>query len=553
MGAAMSFLHQAPDFQSQATDLRYRFATRLTLFSIAWLGCLTCWNSTQGQENIADVIQQAERSVIRIDVAGISGGSLGSGFVIDRSGIFVTNVHVLAGASRAVAHFEDGTSFEIKGTYFIDVHRDICIGQLDGKDFHPIPVSTTAVRKGEQIVALGCPQGLSFSATRGIVSAIRNRDEFREMVGRPKMEGTWIQVDAAVSGGNSGGPMINALGEVVAMSTFASRGDAQNLNFGISANDINDAIAQAKNLQLVAVHQGVGKVELAEVSPESTDTFIGREEIPRQALEDYIQRGRSQYRDLVKDLRREATDARKNYDLMRKGETFIPPASGANPRSEYVVFSNGRDERYFFRNDSVKKIRVAEQQALANQLAKIRDQLGREPDDESIFQLLSYAGPYLDPRKPNSIGFMRDAVVLHAYNEHDVAVLYDDLPYLLWVKSTTGLFEGQTVNSIPVYVAGTRTIDIPGKTPLSVTILNSVTETELKQAIFGEEQKATQSARTQWFEEYSLWTDNTGKYSVEAKLIEIDNHTIRLLRRDGSEIKLPIDRLSEEDRQRIRD
>lgn len=532
------------------------------LWLIGLTGPFASCSNCYGQADIADVIDRAEKSVIRIDVAGIGGGSLGSGFVIDSNGMFVTNVHVLAGASKAVAHFENGESYEIKGTYFIDVHRDICIGQLDGKDFPAITVSTASARKGDQIVALGCPHGLSFSATRGIVSAIRSRDEFRKMVGRPKMEGTWIQVDAAVSGGNSGGPMINSVGEVVAMSTFASRGDAQNLNFGVSAADIRDAIDQAQNKELVAVHQGVGKVELAEVSPETTDTAIGREEIPRQAFDDYIRRGREEYRELVRELRRSASNAKKEYDLMRRGENYIPPAAGAGADTEYIVFARGREEKYFFRNESVKKRRVAEQQALANQLNRVKDQLGRDPDDESVFQILLHAGPYLDPRQPNSIGFMQDATVIHSYNEHDVAVVYDGLPYLLWVKSTVGLFDGQTVSPMPVYVAGTRTIEIPGKASISVTVLNSVTETELREAIFGNNQTssvgkqdtsevaASSVAAADPTKEFTIWTDSTGNHRVEARLIEVDGETVRLERKEGGEITLPLDRLSEKDRQR---
>lgn len=168
------------------------------------------------QDNLADVISRGERSVVRIDVSGPQGNSIGSGFIVAADGMLVTNVHVMSGASSAVAVFGDGRKYPIKGTYIVDAPRDICVAKIDGTNLPVIPMAPAIPRKGDQVVALGCPQGLSFSATRGIVSAIRLRDEFRGMVGRPKAEGTWIQVDAAISGGNSGGPLINSLGQVVA-------------------------------------------------------------------------------------------------------------------------------------------------------------------------------------------------------------------------------------------------------------------------------------------------------------------------------------------------
>ncbi len=198
------------------------------LWALLPLSALLCFISTlccrpvAAQEDFADVIARAEASVLRIEVEGKKGGSLGSGYVVATSGMFVTNVHVLAGAQKAVAFFPNGKSFKITGTYVFDKNRDICVGQLDGKDFPKIELAATLPRKGETIAALGSPQGLSFTATKGIVSAIRSQKEMKEDVGRESIEGTWIQTDTPISPGNSGGPLINLKGEVVAMSTLGS-------------------------------------------------------------------------------------------------------------------------------------------------------------------------------------------------------------------------------------------------------------------------------------------------------------------------------------------
>ncbi len=518
-------------------------AMRLAVLMFLSLTAMSGHHSmVSGQDDLADVITRSERSVVRIEVDGLGGAALGSGFVVGADGLMVTNVHVMAGASKAIAKFADGRSHEITGTYVIDVNRDICVARLAGSGFDPIILADALPRKGEQVVALGSPRGLSFSATRGIVSAIREQNEFREMVGRPKIEGTWVQIDAAISGGNSGGPLINSRGEVVAMSTLGSAGDAQNLNFGISVDDIRVAVDKAKQSRIVDLRTGVGRIEMAEVSPEATESMITRGEIPVHALEDYIERGRLEYRELAKDLRTGLTREKKVLDWMRSGETYIPPGAS---RSEVAVERFPRIDRYYFRNESVKRRRVAEQQSLVSRLERVKNQLGREADDESLFALLMNGGPWLDPRGLHKIGYMYEGIVLHAFNEHDVIVIYNELPYLMWVKSTAGLSTGQKISPTPVYVAGTETMAIPGVGSQSVTILNSVTETEIREAIFGKSSVSHSS------DEFRTWTDSTGQYTIEAKLVEVNGSQVVLEKPDGTTVKLLIEKLSLADQRHI--
>ena len=445
--------------------------------------CGLLWTASWGsaQEDLADTIARCEQSVVRIEVHGRDGDSLGSGFVVTPEGTFVTNVHVLAGAERAVAIFPDGRTFEITGTRVVQEHRDICVAQLDASGLTPLPLAAALPRKGEQVVALGSPHGLSFSATRGIVSAIREESFAREQLGRPNLEGTWIQVDAALSGGNSGGPLINVRGEVVAMSTLASQGEAQNLNFGISVVDIRAAVERAAPQPLVALREGVGKIDMEEVRPESAE-LIARSEIPQGALEQYVARGRAEYGDLARGLRKLAAESESRLREMEKGETYIPGGSG---NTEVAVLKGRGADKYFFADESVKRREVARQQSRASALREVKQKLKTTPDDDAIYALLWNGGPRLDPRQAHSVGFLDLGVVLHSYNEHDIIIDFDNAPYLMWVKSTAGLAEGQEVTPGPVYVAGTRTVEIPGRGSMSLTILNSVMETELQKAVFG--------------------------------------------------------------------
>ncbi|MFN9435524.1 MAG: trypsin-like peptidase domain-containing protein [Planctomycetota bacterium] len=493
----------------------------------------------KAQDDLSEVISKSEKSVVGIQVKSAKGERLGSGFVVKQSGVLVTNVHVLSEATSAMCVFENGIQVPIKGTYHIDAARDICIAKIDGEGFPPIAIASGLPRKGEQVIALGCPQGLSFSASRGIVSAIRPQEEFRDMVGRPKAEGTWIQVDAALSGGNSGGPLINARGEVVGMSTLASSGNAQNLNFGISNQDISEAIAKAENAPLVDLQSGIGRVDMADNRPESKRSLIQKGEIPKAALEDYIARGRREYRELVKDLRKEASEAKKKLETMRKGESRIP----ANTNASVVVQIHRDVEKYFFRDESTKRTEVSKQQSYVSSLDQIVKQIPvqpkTEPDDDAIMALLSHAGPWLDPRDVNKVGFLRGAVSLTAFNEHEAVVLLNGSPFLMWMDSTAGLSEGEAIKPAPVFVVGTQTIKLSDGRQQAVTVLNTVTEKELRSAIFGESKVATSEFRT--------WTDATGKFSMDAKLVEISGPEVVLEGQDGKRKRVPIGKLSKED------
>ena len=222
-------------------------------------------------QDLASVIEECEKSVVRIEVKGLDGDSQGSGFVVSEDGLLVTNVHVLAGATKAGATFPNGQQNEIIGTYHIDEARDICIAQLSSAATVPIRLADSLPRKGEKVTALGSPMGLSFTVTTGIVSAIR--ENFANDIGDESAKGTWVQVDAALSPGNSGGPLINSRGEVVAMSTRASFGRAQNLNFGISIADIKAAIQKAKSAPLKSLADGVQKVKMHDVAGGKSDSL----------------------------------------------------------------------------------------------------------------------------------------------------------------------------------------------------------------------------------------------------------------------------------------
>ncbi len=506
----------------------------LTLNSLCLVGFAVA------QNDLADVIEQAEKSVLRIEVEGAQGDGLGSGYIVQDDGLFVTNVHVMAGARKAIAHFSDGKTARITGTYVIDKNRDICVCQLEDAKYPPIAFSTDTPRKGASVIALGAPHGLSFSATTGIVSAIRGQKEARQQMGRPQLEGTWIQVDAALSPGNSGGPLINQQGEVVGMSTLASSGRAQNLNFGISAEDIATAVDTAKKRQLKNFADGIAKVSMGEshAGGADSDSMIKRQSIPESALQQYIAAGKEQYKRLVNDFRKSSTKATALLREYKKGETFLPRGSGA---SEMAVLRGKSKDKYFFRNENVKKRRVKRQEEYAKRLSSVRKQLSSVMDDDSLATLLLNGGPALDPRSTRTIGFMEDAVVAHAYNDHEVIVVYEDVPFLMWMESTAGLAMGSPLDPAPVYVAGTQTIRVTGKGPRSVTVLNSVSDAEIRAAVNAASDEVPMEA------EFRIWTDRSGKYTFEAIFVEAGAKQVVLKNRKDKIITVPLSKLSQDD------
>lgn len=542
--------------------------------SLMILAMLAKISAAQG--SLADVIEACEKSVVRIETKAADGDSLGSGFVIDAKGTIITNCHVLAGASEAKVHFADGTTGDIVGTFLIDQARDIIVARISLAGKPVIPLASSLPRKGELVVALGAPHGLSFTATRGIISAIRSTAEMRNDLGDTSLEGTWVQVDAALSPGNSGGPLVNERGQVVAMSTLASRGSAQNLNFGISASDIEAAIGLAKGNPLVPLRVAVAKVKSKESESEPGGprgggrgmpggSIIQHEAASAAVIQKYVAECKESFSYLTRDLRKEAERLSAKLKEMKSGETYIPPNIDDEGADIVRVQSPlRRNVKWFFRTEAIKNRELARQETRIREVNKLKVEIKSPTDLRSLFLLAWNFGPKLDPRRNNTIGFMSDAIVLHAFNEHDVLILYEDTPYLLWIDSTAGLTLGEQVMPCPVYVNGTATAATRGGSSTSVTVLQTITQDELKNVMrpptnnnstasnSGSAGNSTAgstmgSSTTGSSDGYRVWNDQTGKHSIEALLLSSDAEKVRLKKRDGSVIEIPLKTLCDAD------
>lgn len=169
--------------------------------------------------------------------------SLGSGFIIDASGIVVTNNHVIEGADEINVVLQDNTTIraELVGA---DPRTDIAV--LRVRHDRPLPAvpfgDSDTAQVGDWVVAIGNPFGLGGSVTAGIVSA-RGRDI------RQGLYDDFIQTDAAINRGNSGGPLFNLNGEVVGINTaiYSPTGGSIGIGFSIPSNLARNIVAQLRD------------------------------------------------------------------------------------------------------------------------------------------------------------------------------------------------------------------------------------------------------------------------------------------------------------------
>ncbi len=166
----------------------------------------------------------------------------GSGFLWDTYGHVVTNYHVIQGAQRIQVRLDSGEAIE--ATYVGGSEDyDLAVVRLRSKpsDMQPIPVgSSSDLRVGQAVFAIGNPFGLSRTLTTGVISALDRRlptQTGREVVGV-------IQTDAAINPGNSGGPLIDSAGRLIGVNTaiISGSGSSAGIGFAVPADVVNQVV-----------------------------------------------------------------------------------------------------------------------------------------------------------------------------------------------------------------------------------------------------------------------------------------------------------------------
>src|SRR5688572_27138985 len=169
--------------------------------------------------------------------------SLGSGFVIDPSGLVVTNNHVIEGADEIIINFTDGTKLKVTKILGHDPKTDLALLKVEPKK--PLKAVTfgdsSNMRVGDWVMAIGNPFGLGGSVTVGIISATK-----RDINAGPYDD--FLQTDAAINRGSSGGPLFNMEGQVIGVNTaiISPTGGSIGIGFAVPANTAVQVLDQLK-------------------------------------------------------------------------------------------------------------------------------------------------------------------------------------------------------------------------------------------------------------------------------------------------------------------
>jgi serine protease Do len=201
--------------------------------------------------------------------------ALGSGFIIDEKGIVVTNNHVIQDAEDIIVRVNGDEEYKAK-VIGADPLSDIAVLQLDTKDkFTPVAFGDSdKARIGDWVIAIGNPFGLGGTVTSGIISA-RNRS-----IGLSRYE-DYIQTDASINSGNSGGPLFDMNGDVIGINTaILGRNGSIGIGFSIPANSAKIVIDQL--IEFGETKRGWLGVRIQDVTQEIAD--VEKLDEPRGAL-----------------------------------------------------------------------------------------------------------------------------------------------------------------------------------------------------------------------------------------------------------------------------
>jgi serine protease Do len=275
--------------------------------------------------------------------------SLGSGFVIDPSGLIVTNNHVIEGADEIIINFTDGSKLKVTKILGHDPKTDLALLKVEPKE--PLKAvsfgDSGVMRVGDWVMAIGNPFGLGGSVTVGIISATK-----RDINAGPYDD--FLQTDAAINRGNSGGPLFNMDGEVIGVNTaiISPTGGSIGIGFAVPSNSAVKVLDQLK--QYGETRRGWLGVHVQNVTDEIAES-LGLQE-PMGALvakvapdgpaaaagvkaSDVILKFDGQVIDNMRDLPRAVVGARIGKDvpleLLRDGKTMdVTVTIGRLPEDE---------------------------------------------------------------------------------------------------------------------------------------------------------------------------------------------------------------------------
>jgi S1-C subfamily serine protease len=220
--------------------------------------------------SLADMIERVLPSVVYVKTTTFGGGrGEGSGVVLDRRGVIVTNNHVIEGTTSVDVTFNDGKHRRpLRGEVIgVAEERDLAVIRVTASDLVPVQIGRSSrLRLGDGVVAIGFPLGLGGpTVTQGIVSGL---DRTIEPDSGPKLEDL-LQTDAAINPGNSGGALVDSSGRLIGINTAKAVLDGgENVGFAIAIEEALPVIARIRNQPSSRAWLGIafGSVESAQAA-----------------------------------------------------------------------------------------------------------------------------------------------------------------------------------------------------------------------------------------------------------------------------------------------
>ncbi|MGQ0635509.1 MAG: trypsin-like peptidase domain-containing protein [Planctomycetaceae bacterium] len=240
--------------------MRYRIISPWLCSAVCW--CLWAGATAAGSEARSTpqvrAVERVRTSVVNIHTerlsrerdtgyegaAGRKVNGMGTGIIIDERGYIVTNQHVIADTTSRRVTLWDGSTYAAEVISY-DIKHDLAIIKIaPSRPLTVIPLGTSSdLRLGETVLAVGNPFGYEHSVTQGIISSLSRDVEVNETQAYKNL----LQTDASINPGNSGGPLLNLDGEIVGINV-AIRANAQRIGFAIPIDDARRYIAKLLNI-----------------------------------------------------------------------------------------------------------------------------------------------------------------------------------------------------------------------------------------------------------------------------------------------------------------
>ncbi len=505
-----------PRFQHRAWILVAGIALSLTMASWA-LGA-----DRDGRQD--DVVSKVDSCVVTIT---LDNKTEGSGFVIDARGIVATNYHVIEGAKSIVITFPDKKKYRVDGYLAISPTKDLALLRFQPRDgsLKTVPLADAPPNKGDRVIAFGAPMGLTNSVSDGIVAAVRsgvdvrdtlkkiaNRDVYTDALGYD-LDAEWIQSTAPISPGNSGGPLVNASGQVVGVNTWVCA-LGQNLNFSLSVAHLKTLLASSGT----TVHA------LSSLPAPRPNREIRIKGDPQKTLA------------MWKQLNRAKNEFNGKIVPLEKKLVAIVPSDPRNPRKG----ANARNQRKAALCEQLTKLYGD----YASALKTLDD---KEADREVAFMAFAEA----EVAQRVSDIYLQFTTSLNGQSDH--GIWHGEWQLERLKREALDLRTGRDLlriklartydQAFPTLEETAKESAADGSNDAAETKEPAVTETSsngVSVAVEGDKR-----------DELRVWSDRTGRHQVQARFRGLEGGKAKLEKVDGTVVLVPLGALSEADQRFI--